>query len=118
MGAEDEWLPCWEQQNIRLHHRQAAREQPTKVSFIQDWKTTFSIQVPAAARSELREEAELNGFSEVLKDQAYLDSKGGLEIEGFFDDNLEMYQVLAKDYLEYSVDMSINEITVHWCGHS
>lgn len=29
-----------------------------------------------------------------------------------------MYQVLAKDYLEYSVDMSINELNVHWCGHS
>ena len=26
--------------------------------------------------------------------------------------------MLVKDYLEYAVDMSINEINVHWCGHS
>jgi hypothetical protein len=26
--------------------------------------------------------------------------------------------VLAKDYLEYSIDLSINEVNVHWCGHS
>lgn len=29
-----------------------------------------------------------------------------------------MYEVLAKDYLEYMIDFSMNECNVHWCGHS
>ena len=29
-----------------------------------------------------------------------------------------MYETLAKDYIEYMVDISINEYNVHWCGHS
>lgn len=80
LGAENGWLPQREQENIRLHHRQAAREQPAGVSRVQDLEIAFSLQVPAAARSELRDEAQLNGFSHVLKDQAYLETHGALEI--------------------------------------
>ena len=118
LGSKDESLSREKQPDISVYHRQAAREQLTEVSLNKDWETIFSIQVPAAAFSELRDEAELSGFSEVLKDQAYSETKGGLELESFFQNNEEIYQVLAKDYLEYSVDMSINEINFHWCGHS
>ena len=118
MGAEDVGLPRGQPGHPQLHNRQAAREQLTGVSIEEDREIAISIQVPAAARSELRDEAELSGFSEVLKDQAYQATQGGLELESFFQDNEEIYQVLAKDYLEYSVDMSINPLTVHMCGHS
>jgi hypothetical protein len=29
-----------------------------------------------------------------------------------------MYEVIAKDYQDYFMDISVNEFTVHWCGHS
>ena len=29
-----------------------------------------------------------------------------------------MYETLAKDYMEYMIDLSMNEFNVHWCGHS
>ena len=29
-----------------------------------------------------------------------------------------MYEVLARDYQDYFLDISVNEFTVHWCGHS
>lgn len=29
-----------------------------------------------------------------------------------------MYETLAKDYIEYMVDISMNDYNVHWCGHS
>jgi hypothetical protein len=29
-----------------------------------------------------------------------------------------MYEVIAKDYSDYFLDLSVNQFTVHWCGHS
>ena len=99
MGAADVGLPRGQPGDPQLHNRQAAREQLTGVSFEQNRKTSISIQVPAAAHSELRDEAQLSGFSEVLKDQTYQETQGALELESFFEDNDEVYQVLAKDYI-------------------
>ena len=118
MDTKNGRIPQNESENLRIHHRQAAREQLTGVPINKGWEVAVSIQVPAAAYSELRDEVELSDFSEVLKDQAYEETNGGLELEGFFRNNEEIYQVLTKDYLEYSVDLSINENTVHMCGHS
>ena len=39
-------------------------------------------------------------------------------MEVYFENNIDMYETLAKDYIEYMVDISINEVSVHWCGHS
>ena len=40
------------------------------------------------------------------------------EIEAFFDENPDLYKQLIKEYTEYFMDISINEYSVHWCGHS
>lgn len=29
-----------------------------------------------------------------------------------------MYEIVAKDYHDYFLDLSLNQFTVHWCGHS
>ena len=99
MDSEDVYLSQEKSNPLWLYHHQAAREQLTGVSFEQNRKTSISIQVPAAAHSELRDEAQLSGFSEVLKDQTYQETQGALELESFFEDNDEVYQVLAKDYI-------------------
>lgn len=39
-------------------------------------------------------------------------------IEEFFEKDLELYQTILIQYMEYMVDLSINQETVHWCGHS
>ncbi len=39
-------------------------------------------------------------------------------METYFENNQDMYEALAKDYIEYMVDISMNEFNVHWCGHS
>ncbi len=42
----------------------------------------------------------------------------GVSYEEFFENNVDSYEILAKDFLEHQVDISINEINVHKCGHS
>ncbi len=39
-------------------------------------------------------------------------------VEEFFEKDLELYQTILIQYMEYMVDLSINQETVHWCGHS
>lgn len=39
-------------------------------------------------------------------------------IEDVFDEDPSLYQQIIKEYIEYVVDISINEYSVHWCGHS
>ena len=46
----------------------------------------------------------------------YTDGSNGLE--DFFAHNHEQYITILIEYLEYMVDLSVNEETVHWCGHS
>lgn len=29
-----------------------------------------------------------------------------------------MYEIIARDYQDYLLDLALNQITVHWCGHS
>lgn len=38
--------------------------------------------------------------------------------EDIFDQNPELYNQALKEYIQYIVDISINEYSVHWCGHS
>lgn len=39
-------------------------------------------------------------------------------VEEFFEKDLELYQTILIQYMEYMIDLSINQETVHWCGHS
>lgn len=39
-------------------------------------------------------------------------------METFFEQDEDQYQSIMIEYMEYMVDLSINEETVHWCGHS
>ena len=39
-------------------------------------------------------------------------------VEDFFQNNKELYNIILIEYMEYMIDLSINEETVHWCGHS
>lgn len=40
------------------------------------------------------------------------------ELSLFFDSNLENYEIVVMEFNDYLVDISVNEQTVHWCGHS
>lgn len=39
-------------------------------------------------------------------------------IEDYFIQSNDLYQNLLIEWMEYMVDLSINEETVHWCGYS
>jgi hypothetical protein len=70
-------------------------------------------------RRKIRNEAELNGFEYSLGEQVYGAGMGaGSEIGLFFDAHPENYEMLVMEFNEYLVDVSVNEQTVHWCGHS
>jgi hypothetical protein len=68
--------------------------------------------------TELKREIDLETFSGRRKEQFYGFNEQRIEMEVYFEDNLEMYETLAKDYIEYMVDILVNEYSVHWCGHS
>ena len=62
--------------------------------------------------------------TELLKGEFLLEQKAKLyagkekSVEGFFEQNSDLYEVVAKDFLEYVLDVSVNEFSVHWCGSS
>ena len=66
----------------------------------------------------LKENVEMRVYSEEKREQLYSMNGTKCEIEGFFEDNIEMYEILVKDYIDYVIDLSMNEYNVHWCGHS
>lgn len=39
-------------------------------------------------------------------------------MEDILNEDPTIYSQLLKEYIEYIVDISINEYSVHWCGHS
>lgn len=67
----------------------------------------------------MRNQLQLNSFEYSLGAQVY--GKGlstGSEMGLFFDRHPENYEMLVMEFNEYLVDVSVNEQTVHWCGHS
>ena len=53
-----------------------------------------------------------------MREDLYLNSTENTGIEGYFEKNPELYEQISRDYVEYIMDLSVNELTVHWCGHS
>lgn len=43
---------------------------------------------------------------------------GASEVSTFFDANPDNYEMVVMEFNDYLVDISVNEQTVHWCGHS
>jgi len=39
-------------------------------------------------------------------------------VEDYFILSDDLYQTLLVEWVEYMVDVSLNEETVHWCGYS
>jgi hypothetical protein len=39
-------------------------------------------------------------------------------LEGYFEDDGGLYKQLIQEYMEYKIDISVNEYSVHWCGFS
>ena len=66
--------------------------------------------------SSIRNNLAKDDYLMELKNQIY----SGSEIIGetFFEANPDLYELIIKDYLEYMLDISINEVNVHWCGYS
>ena len=58
--------------------------------------------------SSLRERVALREYSEGLREQLYAPYNGQCETEAFFDSAPEMYEMLVGDYMDYSVDLSLN----------
>lgn len=45
-------------------------------------------------------------------------SKCSRVLEEYFNSSTELYEIMVVECMEYMIDLSINELTVHWCGHS
>jgi methionine aminopeptidase len=39
-------------------------------------------------------------------------------LEEYFETDKELYKQLIQEYMEYTIDISVNEYSVHWCGFS
>lgn len=66
----------------------------------------------------LKDQVEMHIFSESRRAEVYSANESRVELEEFFESNEELYEVITKDYLEYMVDVSVNQFSVHRCGHS
>ena len=61
---------------------------------------------------------EFNSFEYDLSEQVSKLGNGASEVGLFFDGHPENYEIVVMEFNEYLVDISVNEQTVHWCGHS
>ena len=53
-----------------------------------------------------------------MASEAIYEGCEGRGIEEYFECNPDMYEIIESEFMEYLVDVSVNEHTVHWCGHS
>lgn len=55
---------------------------------------------------------------EIDVNETLIPSKRSNGVEDFFQKDQDLYLTILIEYMEYMIDLSINEETVHWCGHS
>jgi hypothetical protein len=55
---------------------------------------------------------------EIDVNETLIPSKRSNGVEDFFQKDPDLYLTILIEYMEYMIDLSINEETVHWCGHS
>ena len=53
-----------------------------------------------------------------MREKLYAKMEGSSVIEEFISNNPDTCETLVFEYVEYFIDLAINEETVHWCGHS
>lgn len=60
----------------------------------------------------------MNNFEYEFSEKISKWGNGASELSSFFDEHPENYETVVMEFNDYLVDISVNEQTVHWCGHS
>ena len=60
----------------------------------------------------------MNNFEYNFSEKISKWGNGASELAVFFDSHPDNYETVVMEFNDYLVDISINEQTVHWCGHS